>query len=206
MVLDMAHWTKWTALVATASLLALVPVKAQEPTPAGRSVAFDAGLGYSYTRMNIPGSGYIAMIGPEGTFTGDFLSRFGFRLDFAYQRAHDVLGSGRTNDAMTYLGGPIFYVIRKRHTVLYLQGLFGGAKLSGVNRWQYGGYLTGFVNKPAWSYGVGAQRAITPSISLRLGADYLHATFFDQTAAVRSSGNLQASLTCVYSFGGGHRR
>jgi opacity protein-like surface antigen len=199
-------WKKVFVVAPLLAFLGAVPTDAQVPLAAGKSLAFDSSLGYAYTRMEVPGTGRIGMGGPKATFTADFLPRVGIRADVAYQRSQPVFGSGHHNDALTYMGGPVFYVMRRRHTVAYLEGLFGGARLNGVNIWQYGGYLTGFVNKTAWTAGVGAQHTITPSVSLRLQANYLRTTFFDQTGAFKGSGSPSASLTVVYSFGRGYRR
>jgi len=189
-------------------LFLLVPLeaRAQGPLAAGRSAAFDASLGYAYVRMPVPGSGKIGMNGVDATVSADLLPRIGLRADLCYVRSQKVFGTGHHNDALTYMGGPVLYIVRQRGTTLYLHALFGGARLNGVNLSQNGGYLFGYVNKPAWSVGAGAERSLTPSVSLRIGADYVHTTFFDRTAAYQTEGSLRALVSVVYTFGRGHRR
>ena len=181
-------------------------VRAQGPIPAGRSPAIEASVGYAYGRMDVPDSDTIGMHGADIAFTADFWNRIGLKADFSYLRSAEALGSDHHNDALTYMGGPVFYLLQERQTNFYVQGLFGGARLSGVNHWQYGGYLSGFVNRPAWSLGGGAQRAITPSLSLRMEAGYLRANFFDHTAAIRATSNLRVSVSVVYVFARGRKR
>jgi hypothetical protein len=82
-------------------LFVLNQAKAQgPPLPAGRSLGFDAALGYSYVRMTVPDSGKIGMSGPEATVTIDFLSRVGARADVSYVRSGEVFGTGHHNDAI----------------------------------------------------------------------------------------------------------
>ena len=188
-------------------LLVLDQAKAQgPPLPAGRSLGFDAALGYSYVRMTVPDSGKIGMSGPDATVTIDFLSRVGVRADVSYVRSGEVFGTGHHNDAISYMGGPVFYIVRERQATLYVQALLGEARLRGINFSQTGGFLSGYDNKPAWSLGAGGQHRLTSSLSLRVAAEYLHTTFFDPRLAFRGTGSLRASVGVVYTFGRGHAR
>lgn len=187
-------------------LFALPMAKAQMPIAAGKSAAFNASFGYAYARMNVPGTGHVQMSGLDASLTGDFLPRVGVRLDVAYLRSATVFGTDHRNDALTYLGGPVLYLARARRMLLYVDALFGGGRLGGTNLHKSGGYLTGFVHKPAWTFGAGAERRIWPSTSIRIGADYLHTSFFDQNGAVRGGYDFRGTVTFVYTFGRGYRR
>lgn len=201
-----AQWKKHIWLACFLCLLVVQPARAQMPLAAGKSLAFDASFGFEYTQMTVPGSGKTGMAGPKVTFTADLHPRLGVKVDVAYQRSEYLFGSGHHNDAFTYMGGPVFYALRKRYALVYAQALIGGARVAGVNNWQYGGYSLGFVNKPAWSFGLGVQHKITPATALRLQADYLHTSFFDVAAEVKGSYSLSGSLALVYEFGRGHSR
>jgi hypothetical protein len=187
-------------------LLVIIPAKGQEPMAAGRSYAMDASFGYAYARISVPGSGYVGMNGIVTTLTRDFRPRIAIKADLSYLRSREIFGSNRHNSALTYMGGPAFSVVRTRRTNVYLQGLIGGGTLSGENYNEYGGYLTGYVSRPAWSLGVGGERAITPDFSLRIGVDYLHAVFFNQAAAIKGTGNIRGTVSLVYSLERGHRK
>lgn len=187
-------------------LFVALPVKAQVPVAAGTSTAFDVSLGGEYTRLTVPGSGKTGMAGPKGTFTAIPFRRLGLRADVAYQRSDNLLGTGHYNDAFTYMGGPVFYAIRTRRTNVYAQALIGGARVAGVNNSQSASYLNGYVNRLAWSFGLGVQRNITPALALRLQADYLHTSFFSPAAVVHGNYSPSGSLALVYQFGRGHSR
>jgi hypothetical protein len=200
------RWPHLSVFVALALCLLALPQAEAQPIAAGKSTAFDASLGYAYSRMQVPGTGHVQMSGADAALTCDFLPRLGVRLDVAYLRSAAVFGTEHHNDALTYMGGPVFYLVRKRRVVLYADALFGGGRLGGMNLRESGGYFSGFVHKPAWSVGAGGERRILPSISLRIGADYTHTEFFDQTGAIRGAYGFRGTFTLVYLFGRGYRR
>lgn len=74
--------------------------------------------------MTVPGSGHVDMSGVDASLSGDFLPRVGVRLDVAYLRSGNVLGSGHHNDALTYLGGPALYLARTRRMLVLNSILF----------------------------------------------------------------------------------
>jgi opacity protein-like surface antigen len=205
MFLSSAQW-KNISLGCLLCLVTLLPAKAQLPLAASQSTAFDTSLGGQYTRLTVPGSGKTGMAGPKATFTAVPFRRIGVRADFAYQRSDNLLGSGQYNDVLTYMGGPVFYAIHTYRTDVYGQALIGGARVTGVNNTESGGYLSAYANKLAWSFGAGVQRNITSAFALRLQADYLHTSFFDPAETVKGSYSLSGSLALVYSFGPGHSR
>jgi opacity protein-like surface antigen len=187
-------------------LLASPAANSQTPLPAGRSSALDFALGYTDVQMTVPGSGHVNMTGADATMTAQVVPRIGIAMDLTYARSHEVFGTGHHNDMLSYLAGPVFYVARQRRTTLFTSILVGAARLNGINFSQTGSFFSGYVVKPAWSGGVGLQHAITPTVSLRLGVDYLRTTFFDHTSALKGEGSLRTSATVVYTFGRGRRR
>ncbi len=199
------YWAKLVFGLAGLSVTVL-PANAQLPRAAGKSAFFDASLGYTYSQMNVPGSNSVGMGGPNLVITGDFFPHIGARADLAYMRSQTAFGSDHHNDAFTYLGGPVLHVLRTKRLDLYADALLGGARLTGVNISKYGGYSSGYVVRPAWSFGGGGQYTITRSVSVRIGAEYVRTTFFDQAAALKSTYSLRESISLVYSFIGGHRR
>lgn len=205
MFLRFASW-KNIPLGCLLCLLAVLPVKAQMPVVAGASTAFDVSLGGEYTRLTVPGSGNTGMAGPKGTFTAIPFRRVGLRADVAYQRSDNLLGTSHYNDALTYMGGPVFYAIRTARTNVYGQVLIGGARVAGVNNSQTANYLNGYVNHLAWSFGGGVQRTIVQGLVLRLQGEYLHTSFFNPAEVVQGSYSPSGSLVLVYEFGRGHER
>jgi opacity protein-like surface antigen len=182
------------------------PASAQEPAPAGRSTSIEAGLGYALVQSSVPSNGQLLMSGVNGTLTVGLTPRFGVNLDFCYAQSGNSFGLQDHNSLMSYLGGPVFYPIERRHARLYVDALFGGARLGGVNSGFDGEYISGYVNRPAWSFGAGAQQQISRRVSIKAGVEYLRASFFDRTGAIQRQSNLRETVTLVYDFGGGHRK
>ena len=182
--------------------LILVPSsKAQNPVFAGVAPSMQAGIGYSYLNVGIPSEDRLAMNGVDASFTADFHRRLGIRLDLGYNRASNVLGTNRHADLLSYMAGPVFYPVRRRNLSVYTQFLVGGARETGVNFNASGEMLTGWVNRFAWAAGAGVQYRLTPSFSLRLGADYMRTSFFNSNLAIEGQNNVRSAASLVYTFG-----
>jgi|SRR5271165_696857 len=194
---------RWKYFLVTALLGFATKADAQGPIFAGGGPVIEAGLGYSYTDMSIPSNTRFTMNGADANITVDFTRRFGVRLDAGYARAFNVFNTGRHADVLNYMGGPVFYPIRKRRFTLYTELLLGAARETGVNSATGGGTITGFANKFAWAAGGGVQYRIVRPLSLRAGPDYFHTSFFDPNIAVKGQNNLRAVISLVYTFGEG---
>ncbi len=197
--------TMRVAVLLAVLLLATGASKAQVPLPAGRSSALDASVGYTYVDMNVPSSAHVGLNGVDTALTASLLPRIGVRADFCYARSGELYGRKRYNDVMTYLGGPIAYPLRTRHVSIYVDALVGGARVSGVNEAENGGFYTGFVNKLAWSFGAGGSYQLSSTLAVGFGLDYFHSSFFDTSGQTRGVWNPRATVSLIYSFGR-HRR
>lgn len=191
------------ALLATLFAPAVHP---QNPLVAGQAPVLEAGIGYSYVNASIPSASNLGMNGVDLLGTADFSRRFGVHLDLGYARNFDAFNSGRTADLLTYMAGPAFYPVRRRHFNVYTHVLFGGARETGVNYQSDGAILTGFVNRFAWAAGAGVQYQFSRSFALRAGADYLHTQFFNSDIAIQGQSNLKPSVSLIYTFGEGRER
>ena len=161
----------------------------------------EAGVGYSYLDATVPSEGKLAMNGVQGIVNADVSRRFGAKVEVGYARNFNAFGTGRSADLLTYLAGPVFYPVRKRNLNIYAEVLLGGARETGVNFDSSGAMVLGFVNKFAWAGGAGFQRRLTPSFSLRVGADYLRTAYFNSNIAVQGQSNIQPSISLIYTFG-----
>jgi opacity protein-like surface antigen len=175
--------------------------RAQGPVIAGAAPVLEAGFGYSYVDAKVPSQGTLGMNGVQGIFNGDLSRHFGVKLDVGYSRVFDAFHSGRTADMLTYMGGPVFYPFRSRNSNVYAHVLLGGARQTGVNYTPSGQVVLGYVNKFAWAGGAGFQRRLTTSWSVRIGADYMRTSFFDENVAVTGQSNLRGSVSLIYTFG-----
>jgi hypothetical protein len=161
----------------------------------------EGGFAYSYVDAKVPSQGTLGMNGVQGMFNADFNRHWGVKLDVGYSRVFDAFHSGRSADILTYMGGPVVYPLRGRNYNVYAHVLFGGARETGVNFTSTGQEALGYVNRFAWAGGAGFQRRISTSWSVRIGADYLRTSFFNQNLAVAAQSNLRASVGVIYTFG-----
>jgi opacity protein-like surface antigen len=196
----------WISALLLAALALIPRAQAQGPLWAGAGPVIEAGLGYTYTNVDIPAYKSLPMNGVDASINGDFSRHFGVKLDLGYSRAFDAFGSGRSADMVTYMGGPVFYPIRTRRWLVYGELLAGGSRETGVNYTSDGRQITGFANEFAWAGGAGIQYRMTQSLSLRVGGDYLRTQFFNSEVGLEKQGNLRSGVSIVYTFGEGREK
>jgi hypothetical protein len=179
---------------------------AQEgPKISGMGPAVEGNLGFEFVSQQVPGQpSRVSMFGIDTGMTVGVTSRFGVRADFAYARSTAVFGSGSHSDIMSYLAGPVFYPVLGRRMAPYVEILGGAARVTGATPMPDGGYVRGFSNKFAWAGGGGIEVRAWRTSSVRIGADYLHTSYFDPTVAVRGQGNIRAVVSWTHYFGGGY--
>jgi opacity protein-like surface antigen len=175
--------------------------RAQGPVIAGVAPVIEGGIGYSYMKSNVPSQGNMAMKGILMSASGDLNAHFGVKLEVGYWRSFDAFQTGRSADILTYMGGPVFYPVRRSKFDIHAQVLLGGARETGVNFESDGTLVRGFVNHFAWAGGAGFQYRITPGLSLRPEVEYLRTSFFNSNVAIQGQPNLRTSLSLIYTFG-----
>ena len=176
-------------------------VHAQGPVVAGVAPVIEGGIGYSYDQSNVPSEGNMAMKGIVVSASGDLNARFGAKLEVGYSRSPDAFQTGRVADVLTYMGGPVFYAVRRSKFDIHAEVLAGGARVTGVNFENDGTLIRGFVNHFAWAGGVGLQYRMTEALSLRPEVEYLRTSFFNSNVAIQGQTNLRPSMSLVYTFG-----
>jgi len=176
-------------------------VRAQGPVIAGVAPVFEGGIGYSYVKSTVPSQGNLAMKGVVASASGDLNSHFGAKLEVGYSRSFDAFQTGRAADILTYMGGPVFYPIRRRKFDFHAQVLAGGARETGVNFENDGTLVRGFVNHFAWEGGAGFQFRMSEALSLRPEIEYLRTSYFNSNVAIQGQTNLRTTLNLIYTFG-----
>ena len=180
-------------------------VRAQGPVIAGVAPVFEGGIGYSYVKSSVPSQGNLAMKGILVSASGDLNAHFGAKLEVGYSRSFDAFQTGRVADILTYMGGPVFYPVRRRKFDFHAQVLVGGARETGVNFENDGTLVRGFVNHFAWAGGAGFQFRMSEALSLRPEVEYLRTSFFNSNVAIQGQTNLRTTLNLIYTFGRGRR-
>lgn len=187
--------------------MALYPgaARAQSPVAAGTAPSVDVSLGTSYVSLGMTPSSQVGLVGLDASGEADLLKRIGIKLDVGYARAANVFTSGRHSDVLNYLGGPVLHFSRREGFAAYVQGLVGGARVTGPAPATGGGFGSGYANKLAWSGGLGVEYRFGGALALRFGGDYLHTTYFSPTGALQGQTDFRAVSSIVYYFRTGSR-
>ena len=175
--------------------------RAQGTVIAGVAPVFEGGIGFSYTKSSVPSQGNLAMKGILVSASGDLNSHFGAKLEVGYSRSFDAFQTGRAADILTYMGGPVFYPVRRRKFDFHAQVLVGGARETGVNFESDGTLVRGYVNHLAWEGGAGFQFRMSEALSLRSEVEYLRTSYFNSNVAIQGQTNLRTTLNLIYTFG-----
>ena len=176
------------------------PALAQGPAIAAKGPTVDTAAGYSYVSMSIPTVSRVSLNGVDANLGVNFSQYFGVRLDVGYDRANNVLGTGRHADILSYMGGPVFYPFRVKKWSTYAQGLFGAARVTGPVPTGTAILIGGYANKFAYAVGGGVQYNFKTSFAIRAGADYLHTAYFTPQKAITGQNNVRIVAELVYSF------
>jgi opacity protein-like surface antigen len=196
--------TKFIAKLAFCCFLYATSILGQTPKVAGIGPLFDLSLGYSYFNLGLPSSARVSLNGADASYTVDFRSRFGLAADVGYVRCSNVLGTDHHGYVLSYLGGPVFYISRKKGLTTYTRALIGGARV-GAAALTTRGFNTGWANRLAWAIGGGTEFGISRSLALRGEIDYMHTAYFDPSAMLRGQHDFRTTVSLVYFFGSNGR-
>ena len=177
---------------------------AQEPRIAGIAPAVTVSIGYVYLNSEVPSVGRISQNGIASGVTTDFTRRIGIKVEASYTRTYGAFGLDHHSDVLACLGGPVVYPVRRRRFSIYAQVLFGAARITGVIPENNGTFLFAETNRLAWSVGPGVDMRLSRSTALRIGADYLHSSYFAPNKAIQGQGNIRVITSLVYTFGKYH--
>jgi opacity protein-like surface antigen len=203
----MKHLTK--ILVASAVIwgasLAVPRAAGQGPVFSGTGPEIEAHGGFEYIGQQVPTATRVPMYGVNSGLTVGVLRRLGVRLDLGYARTGNVFESGHDSDILTYMAGPVFYPVRTPLVSPYVQLLVGGARVTGATPNSQGGFVRGYANEVAWAAGGGVELRTSRKFALRVGAEYLHTSYFDPTFSLAGQGNIRGVVSFTYYLGGRRR-
>jgi hypothetical protein len=173
----------------------------QEPRFPAVGPTVSATIGYACLNSEIPSAGRINENGVVFGVSTDFNRRFGIKLEASYTRTYGAFGLDHHSDVLAYLGGPVIYPVRRKRFAIYTQALIGGARITGVIPERNGTFLFAETNKLAWAIGPGVDTKLSRSTVLRVGADYLHSSYFAPNKAIQGQGNTRIVVSLVYTLG-----
>jgi hypothetical protein len=189
------------AILASHALLPNSECRGQEPRIAGIGPTVSVSIGYAYLNSEIPSAGRISQNGVASGVTVDFTRRIGIKAEVSYTRTYGAFGVNHHSDVLAYLGGPVFYPVRRKRFAIYTQALFGAARITGVIPVSSSTYFLAETNKMGWSLGPGIDARLSRSSVLRVSADYLHSTYFAPNRAIQGQGNIRIIISLAYTLG-----
>lgn len=186
-------------------LAAAPPSGAQGPLVTASGPEIEAHGGFEFLGQQVPGASSVPMYGVDSGLTVGVFRHLGVRLDLGYARANNVFDSGHHSDILSYMAGPVFYPVRKRHVSPYGELLLGGARVTGATPDGQGGFIRGYANQFAWAGGGGVELRPAREFAVRIGADYMRTKYFDPNLGLAGQGNLRAVVSFTYYLGGRRR-
>ncbi len=159
---------------------------------------YDVSCGYTYLSSSIPSAGRIGLNGLDVTGHANFLPHWGVAVDSGYVHTSQVFTTGQSGYTLTFLAGPVFHLMEHRKTSLFVHGLAGAGLVDAAVPLTGGGYIHGWVARPAYAVGGGIERSILRPFAVRVSGDYLRTAYADSTGAVRSQNNLRLTASLVF--------
>jgi opacity protein-like surface antigen len=184
-------------------LLCAAPAAAQGPKVTATGPSMNLSVGYEYFNLALQPQ-RANLNGLDTAFTIDFRPRWGVQADLAYARAANVNGTTHHADALTYMGGPVFYITRGSKLTTFARVIGGGARVTGILI-SPKGVTKGYINEPAVALGGGAEYQLSPSWAVRGSADYVRASFLTTPTSFGGLNNFRAVVSIVYLFGSNRR-
>jgi len=166
--------------------------------PAASGPNYDLSLGYSYLTMAVPGAGHVDLYGLDAGGQIHLIPRWAAVFDSNYARSFDVPGTRHEAYILSLHAGPVFYPIEHGDTRLFVHGLAGAALEDGalpISRTQY---LHGWLLRPSYAVGGGAEHALAGVMALRLSGDYLRTQFFGSAGTVKPQNNFRMTVSLVF--------
>jgi hypothetical protein len=193
--------------VVVCGMLGAAPrVAAQAPMVTATGPMLEANGGFEYIGQQVPSQGSrVPMYGVNGGLTSGVTKHLSIRLDVAYARAGNVFSSGHPSDILSYMAGPVIYPVRTSRISPYAQILLGGARVTGATPDGQGGYIRGYANEFAWAGGGGFEIRTSREFALRIGADYMHTSYWDPNFALAGQGNIRGVVSFTYFLDGRRR-
>jgi hypothetical protein len=167
------------------------------PSPAVAGPAYDLSVGYSYLTMPIA-SGRANLNGLDFSGSVALSSRWGAMIDSSYLRSSAVLGTPHQGYALTLHMGPVFSLIQRRNTRVFLRALGGAGLIDGAVPVSDTSYFHGWLLRPSYLVGPGIEHAVSDQLAIRVNGDYLRTTFYNTAGAAQPQNNIQLTVSFVF--------
>lgn len=170
-----------------------------DPVPAAKGPAYNLNIGYTSLMMKIPSAKTVDLRGVDLGASMDFKQRWSMAVDANFAHEAKLLGTPHQGYVASLHGGPVFYLLEQRNMGAFLHALAGAAMVDAVVPQGPYAYRYGFVTRPSYALGGGVEQGIPGPFALRITADYLRTSFFNDTGAIVPQNNLRLTASLVFS-------
>ncbi|MFZ0283876.1 MAG: hypothetical protein WAL32_01480 [Terriglobales bacterium] len=168
------------------------------PSPAVAGPAYNLSAGYSYLTMPIASDGRANLNGVDFAGSIALSPRWGATLDSNYLRTSNVLSTPHQGYVLSFLSGPVFSLIQRGNTRVFLRGLAGAGLVDGAVPVSETSYFHGWLFRPAYAFGGGLERPVSAQLALRLNGDYVRTTFYDAAGTTQAQNSLRLTVSFVF--------
>jgi Outer membrane protein beta-barrel domain len=162
---------------------------------------FEVSAGYVYVSQTSPAQPRMGLNGIDVDGILRLTPRWGATLDLMYARNGTLPGTGKSDGVFSGLVGPVFYLMEREKTQVFVHGLIGLAVVDSAVPISSTQVFSGYEGRFSYAFGGGVERTLTPHFAARLKADYQRTTFLDPTLALEGQNNLRVTASVVYRFG-----
>ena len=185
-------------------LLISAPLVAQTGTetkrPAAIAPQFEASVGYVYDSVSSASVPRIGLHGVDADGLMRLAPRWAARIDLTFARAGNVAGTGYAEKHFSGMIGPVFYLMQREKTEVFVHALAGMAWVDSAVPISSTAYFKGYETRPSFAFGGAVERAISGPFAVRIGADYQRTTFVNSALALQGQNNLRVTTSLVYRF------
>jgi len=168
------------------------------PSPAVAGPAYDVSVGYTYLSMPISSAGRAGLNGLDSSASVALSPRWGATIDSSYLRTSDVLTTPHQGYVLSLQAGPVFSLLERRNTRVFVRGLAGAGLVDGAVPVSNTSYFHGWLLRPAYTAGVGVERSVSGNLAVRVNGDYVRTTFYDGAGAAQAQNNLRLTVSFVF--------
>jgi hypothetical protein len=170
-------------------------------SPAATGPNFEASVGYVYMSSTSPSLERTRLNGIDATGVQQFTEHWGAMLDLMYARAGNVSHTGQSDNIYSGLIGPVFYLMQRPKTAVFVNALGGVAGVKSAVFVDSNTYFKGYETRFSYAFGGGVERTVIGPFAVRGSADYMRTTFVGSTLAREGQNNIRLIGSVVYRFG-----
>jgi hypothetical protein len=181
-------------------IFAQVEAEVENKRPAATAPQFEASVGYVYDSVNSASTARVGLSGIDLDGVMRVSPRWAGTLDLTYAHAGKIPGTGYGENMISGMVGPVFYLMQREKTEVFVRGLVGMAWVHSAVPVSPTAYFKGYETRPSFAVGGGMERALSGPFAARISADYQRTSFVDSTLALQGQNNLRVTASLVFRF------